>query len=116
MAWVVDVLVVLGVLLLGISVFGMLWLPDIYTRLHAASKGAFVGTSLIVLAALASGGPGMVSRSLLILVFLVLTGPISAHAIGRTAWLAREPMEQEDCVDESGRLREGQERTAPHTD
>jgi multicomponent Na+:H+ antiporter subunit G len=106
LVWVVNALVVLGVLLLGISVFGMLWLPDVYTRLHAASKGCFVGTSLIVLAALVSGGPGMVSRGLLILVFLVLTTPISAHAIGRAAWLAREPMEQEDNVDESGRLGE----------
>jgi multicomponent Na+:H+ antiporter subunit G len=95
LVWAVDALVVLGVLLLGIAVFGMLWLPDLYTRLHAASKGGFVGTFLIVLAALVSGSPGMFSHGLLILVFLVLTAPISSHAIGRAAWLAREPMAEE---------------------
>jgi multicomponent Na+:H+ antiporter subunit G len=104
----VDVLVVLGVALLAISVFGMLWLPDLYTKLHAASKGGFVGTSLIVLAALVVGGPGMVSHSVLMLAFMVLTAPISAHAIGHAAWLAREPMEQEENVDESGRLESDQ--------
>ena len=106
LAWMIDALVVLGVLLLGISVFGMLWLPDVYTRLHAASKGGFVGTSFIVIAALVSGGPGMLRHGLLILAFLTLTAPISSYAIGRAAWLAREPMEQEDNVDESGRLEE----------
>lgn len=106
--WVVDVLVVLGVALVAISVFGMLWLPDLYTRLHAASKGGFVGTALIVMAALVMGGPGMVSHGLLILIFMVLTAPISAHAIGHAAWQAREPMEQEDNVDESGRLEPAQ--------
>jgi len=104
----VDVLVVLGVTLLAISVFGMLWLPDLYTKLHAASKGGFVGTALIILAALVVGGPGMVSHGVLILVFMVLTAPISAHAIGHAAWLAREPMEQEEKIDESGRLESDQ--------
>jgi multicomponent Na+:H+ antiporter subunit G len=107
MIWVVDILVVLGVLLLAISVLGMLWMPDLYTRLHAASKGGFVGTALVVLAALGLGEPAMISHGLLILLFIVLTGPISAHAIGHAAWQAREPMEQEENVDESGRLESG---------
>jgi multicomponent Na+:H+ antiporter subunit G len=113
LVWVVDGLMVLGVALLGISVFGMLWMPDLYTRLHAASKGCFVGTSLIVLAALVTGGPGVTSRCLLILLFLVLTNPLSSHAIGRAAWLAREPTEPPDLLDESGRLEERREEVSP---
>ena len=106
LVWVVDALALLGVILLGIAVLGMLRLPDLYTRLLPASKGALMGTSLLVLAAVVTGGPGMVSRGLLILLVLALTTPISAHAIGRVAWLAREPMEQEEeTVDESGRLK-----------
>ena len=104
LVWVVNALAVLGVILLGLSVVGLLRLPDIYTRVLAAGKGSLVGTSLLVLAALAAGGPGVVSRGLLILLVLVLTTPISAHAIGRAAWLAREPLGTEEKVDESGRL------------
>lgn len=106
LVWLVDALALLGVALVAVSVYAMLWMPDSYTRLQAASKGCFIGTSLIVLAALVLGGPGMFSRGLLILLFLILTTPITTHAIGHAAWLAREPMVPPDLLDESGRLLE----------
>jgi multicomponent Na+:H+ antiporter subunit G len=104
MIWLTDALVLFGVLLTVLSVYGMLWMPDVYTRLHAASKGAFVGVLVLLAATWTTGDPKIVGRSLLVAVFLILTNPVSAHAIGRAAFLGREKMEQPDTVDESGRL------------
>ena len=37
--WLADALVLASLVLMSIAVYGMLWMPDIYTRLQAAGKG-----------------------------------------------------------------------------
>ena len=82
---------VAGLLLLGglfgiAAGVGILRLPDVFIRMHAATK---VGTlsSMLILAAAAIffSEPGVVLRAVLIVVFLLLTAPIGAHMIGRAA-------------------------------
>ena len=97
-----GVLIVVGLLILSLSVYGMLKMPDIYTSIHAASKAAFLGIMPFLIAAMLSGNPAMITRALLIAVFLILTTPISAHIIGQAAYLTHEPMETEGAIDESG--------------
>ena len=102
--WVADGLVLLGLLIMTISVYGILRMPDVYLSLHAASKSALVGMLPVLLAAVLTGGWAFAPRLLLIGVFLVLTTPVSAHIVGQAAYLMREPMRSPDLVDESGRL------------
>ena len=98
-----TILIVFGLLILSLSVYGMIKMPDIYTRIHAASKAAFLGIIPFLIAASLGGDRAMITRSILIGLFLLLTTPISGHIIGQAAYLTNEPMETEGAFDESGK-------------
>ena len=86
LAWLAAVLIVIGSVFGLLAAIGVLRLPDLYTRLHAASKAGAVGGGLILLAiALASGDAAIALRAILGIVFLLLTTPISAHLLSRAA-------------------------------
>jgi multicomponent Na+:H+ antiporter subunit G len=101
--WLADVLILLGLIILSIAIYGMIRMPDLYTRLHAASKAAFLGVLPFLLAAATTGDPAIIARVLLIAAFLALTTPVAAHAIAHAAYLRAERMETPGAVDESGR-------------
>lgn len=91
---VADALVVLGLLVMTVGVYGLLTMPDVYTQLHAASKAVFLGViALLGATALVADEPAVVYRAVLIAVFLLLTTPVSAHAVGRAAQLGAESVE-----------------------
>ena len=102
-AWIADALVVLGLAVMTLGVYGIVRLPDVYTQLHASGKAAFLGVSALLVAAAMGGGPAVVARVVLIVVLLALTTPVAAHAIGQAAYHRREPMRTPGAVDESGR-------------
>ncbi|WP_048149631.1 monovalent cation/H(+) antiporter subunit G [Palaeococcus ferrophilus] len=73
--------------------------PDVYTRLHGATKCTTFGTIFAVLAVVVhaayrlhlTGDPkylGMALHSLVALVALLLTNPVGAHAIAKAAHLS----------------------------
>ena len=100
--WLADALIVLGVGIMTVGVYGVIRMPDLYTRLHAASKSVFLGVFSLALASMVTGDPAIIARVILIAVLLLLTTPVSAHAIGRGAYLEGERMETPGAVDESG--------------
>ncbi len=98
-----DALVVLGVLVITVGVYGMLRMPDAYTRLHAASKTVILGMMPLLLASAFTGDRGVVLRVILIGLFLLVTTPVSAHMVGRAAYLRGERMRAPEAVDEWNR-------------
>lgn len=102
--WLVDGLVVLGLSIMTLAVFGLWRMPDIYTQLHAASKAVVLGVVPLLLSMALLGDTTIAIRALLIGLFILLTTPLSTHAIGRAAFLRREPMKGPDALDESGQL------------
>jgi multicomponent Na+:H+ antiporter subunit G len=56
--WLADALVVLGVGIMTIGVYGVIRMPDLYTQLHAASKSVFVGVVSLCLASVVTGDAG----------------------------------------------------------
>ena len=102
--WVADVLVVLGLLVMTIGVYGIFRMPDVYTQLHAASKAVFLGVIALLAASVASRDPEIVARAVLIGALLVVTTPVAAHAVARAAYVVREPMRTPGAIDETGRL------------
>jgi len=65
---------------------GIVRLPDVYIRMHAATKVGTLGSGLIMAGvAVHFGDPAVILRCVLIGVFLMLTAPIAAHMIGRAA-------------------------------
>jgi multicomponent Na+:H+ antiporter subunit G len=88
----VSILVVLGAVLIVVACVGVLRLPDLYTRMHASTKPATLGISLIVAAlAIHSGELGIAVRAVLVVLFFLLTAPVAAHRLARAAYRAGVP-------------------------
>ena len=72
-----------------VAAFGVIRLPDVYTRNHAASKSATLGVLSILLGTLlyfyVEDGH-FNSRVLLGIIFIFLTSPIAGHLLGRAAY------------------------------
>ena len=84
------VLLLVGALFVLLASIGVLRLPDLYTRMHAASKAGVVGAGFILLAiALVSFDAAVALRALIAIFFLVLTTPVSAHLLARAAQRTR---------------------------
>ncbi|HEX8861890.1 MAG TPA: monovalent cation/H(+) antiporter subunit G [Actinomycetes bacterium] len=104
MAWLADALLLLGLAVMTLGVYGIVRFPDVYTQLHASSKAAFLGVSLLLVATALGGGPSIYARVVLIVALLSITTPVAAHAIAQAAYHQREPMHAPSAVDESGTM------------
>ena len=83
------VLLVIGSVFAFLAALGIVRLPDLYTRMHAASKAGVVGAGLMLFGvALASLDGAVILRAILGILFLLLTTPVSAHLLARAAYRA----------------------------
>lgn len=85
--WIADALVILGCAVMTVGVVGIIRMPDIYSKLHAASKSVFLGVCSILVAAAALGDASIAARAALIFVLLLLTTPVAAYEMARSAVL-----------------------------
>ena len=90
-----DVLIILGLLIVTVGVYGVVRLPTVFGQVHAASKVAFLGISSLLAAAAVQGDGATVARAVLIIALLAITTPVSAHVIARSAY-RREEQDEED--------------------
>ncbi|MHA6691507.1 monovalent cation/H(+) antiporter subunit G [Devosia sp. A449] len=105
---IADIAIYAGclILLLGavfslLAAIGVLRLPDLYTRMHAASKAGAVGGGLVMLAvALMCFDFGIALRAIIGFVFLLLTTPVSAHLLARANYRATDQLPVNTVVDE----------------
>lgn len=86
---IVALLLISGAFFALSAAIGLIRLPDLYTRMHAASKVGTVGSGLLLLAAgLYSQDLAILARAIAGFVFLLLTAPVSAHLLARAAHLS----------------------------
>lgn len=86
---IVALFIGIGAFLSFIAAFGVLRLPDVYTRNHAASKSATLGVMCILIGTvlyyyLEVGHFN--SRMILGIIFILLTSPVAGHLISRAAY------------------------------
>jgi len=89
---IVAGLVVIGAVFTLIGSFGLARLPDFYSRLHGPTKATTLGAGGVILASMVhfSTQGGLVNlHELLIVLFLFLTAPVSAHLLARAALVRR---------------------------
>jgi multicomponent Na+:H+ antiporter subunit G len=99
--WIAAGLALLGALLVLIAGLGILRFPDLYTRMHAATKASSLGMSLLLLAVALRNPEAMVWLKVLCgILFLFLTAPIAAHLLGRAAYVHKVPLWEGTVVDE----------------
>lgn len=98
-----DALVVLGVFVMTLGVYGATRMPDTYTRLHAMAKVVFLGVVALCISTVVTADAAVISRAFLVGTFLLITTPISSLVIGRAAFLREERMKSPEAFDDSGR-------------
>lgn len=86
---VAVVLLALGLITMTISVYGVFRMPDVYSQLHAAGMATGLGAITILLAAIATHDAATITDAVLVIAFLLLTAPISSHAIAWAAYRRR---------------------------
>ena len=94
-------LVLVGVVTALLAAVGLLRMPDVLSRMSAASKASTLAKMCIFLAlAVELGELGVTTRALAAVAFVFLTAPLAAHAIGRAALELGAPLFQGTKVNE----------------
>jgi multicomponent Na+:H+ antiporter subunit G len=107
--WLAGLFVLVGAGFALIAAVGLLRLPDVYSRMHAASKAGTLGSGAMLIAlAIASEDLPTTTRAIAGVVFFLLTAPISAHLLAKAAYAVGYPMWDGTVRDEMAPTRENQ--------
>ncbi len=99
------ILVFLGSLVLLIAAIGLLRMPDAYNRIQVGTKASTLSIILIMIG-LAMVFPKWVGKFFTILLFVMLTNPISSNVLMRASHKSGEPLSSKTVID---KLKEDQE-------
>lgn len=85
--WLSASLVLIGSIFCLIGAFGILKMPSFITRVHAASLIDSFGAILIISGLIIQAGFTLVAvKLIMILIFLLITGPTAVHALVNTVY------------------------------
>lgn len=93
MALALDVLswisIIGGLFFMIVGTVGVLRMPDVFTRMHAAGMTDTMGAGLLILGMCFQAGIGLVLvRLIFVYAFVTFTSPIATHALARAALAA----------------------------
>ena len=75
-----------GLFFMIVGTFGLLRMPDVLTRLHAAGMTDTMGAGFLILGMCLQAGINLVLvRLIFVYLFLLFTSPIGTHALARAA-------------------------------
>lgn len=83
-----TVLLAAGVAFIAIAGLGVARLPDVFQRMHAATKAGGLGASLVLLGVLVAGGGARPVTSVLTVVFMLLTLSVASQLLARAAYMS----------------------------
>jgi multicomponent Na+:H+ antiporter subunit G len=100
-------LILAGSFFTMVGAIGLVRMPDVYTRMHAASVTDTLGAAFLLVGLMVQAGVGLVALKLLfILALIFFIGPVATHALAQAALHAGvRPQLAEDRthrLDESG--------------
>jgi multicomponent Na+:H+ antiporter subunit G len=90
---VATVLLVGGVAFVTIASLGVARLPDVFQRMHAATKAGGIGTTLVVLGVVVAGGGARPVTGVLTVAFMLLSLSVASQLLARAAYLSGAPIE-----------------------
>lgn len=97
-------MIVVGLIFDFFGCLGLIRFPDVYNRLQAATKCITLGTCGILLGLVCFKGLSATGiKALLCLIFIILTAPVSAHALARAAYRSGVKPWAGTVVDEYGK-------------
>ena len=81
-------LIIVGTVVMLISAIGIIRFPDFYLRMSAITKAATLGLFLLLIGlAIFFNRPGISIKSFIIILLILLSNPVGAHAIARAAYM-----------------------------
>lgn len=83
---IADIVLFIGSVFMFLAALGLIRMPDLYTRLQAATKAATLGAFSILFGVLIYH-PHWSAKLILIIFFILLTSPVGSSTIARSALL-----------------------------
>ncbi len=93
-----SLFILLGAISLFSAGLGLLRMPDAFTRIQAGTKATTLG-NMLVLIGIAFYHPDWTLKLILAVYFVLMTNPVSSHALSRAAYLIRTPMTSSTMAD-----------------
>jgi len=98
-----TIFIIIGLVFDFFGCLGLIRLPDVYNRLQASTKSVTLGTCSILLGIfLFRGFTATGIKSILCLLFILLTSPVSAHALAKGAYLSGVKLWKGSVIDKYG--------------
>jgi multicomponent Na+:H+ antiporter subunit G len=88
-----------GVAFIVIASVGVARLPDVFQRMHAATKAGGIGASLVLLGVLVAGGVARPLTGVLTILFMLLTLSVASQLLARAAYMSGAALEGLDRGD-----------------
>ncbi len=92
------IITLLGAIFLLIASIGLVRMPDVYNRLQVGTKATTLGT-ILSLIGLAIVIPGWSGKLILLIIFVMMTNPVSSHVLARAAYYIKLPYTSRTVVD-----------------
>lgn len=102
---VASVLLLSGVGLSVIAAVGIHRFPDVFARMHAATKPVTLGLLLVLAGTAIRVGGGDIGILALVGVLQLVTAPVSAHVLARAAYRSGDQLDPGTQVDELAEAR-----------
>lgn len=93
-----NILILIGSIFLFLGSLGIFRMPDVYNRLQAGTKATTLGAMSLILGVGFLDGSFIV-KSIALIIFIVLTNPISSSTIARASHKSGVPLTKKSVVD-----------------
>jgi multicomponent Na+:H+ antiporter subunit G len=85
--WITAFFVLMGSVFVFVAALGVIRLPDVLCRMHAATKAGAFGVGLMLCGLVVHAGDVMTAlKAALVIGCFYLTAPIAGHLLGRIAY------------------------------
>ncbi|MGC8737054.1 MAG: monovalent cation/H(+) antiporter subunit G [Candidatus Hydrogenedens sp.] len=97
----VSLFLFIGGFFMLLAGFGILRFPDVYTRMHAGTKSGTLGVSGALIAlSLYFWNTEVTVRAMLPIIFTLITAPVAAHCISRSAFKSGVALSKNSVINE----------------
>ena len=101
MQYLGTVITAIGTIFLFLGGLGVFRFPDVYNRLQAGTKCTTLGAFLTIIG-VGITHPDWLPKALVIALFILITNPISNHALGRASRKSGVSLCDRSVVDKAG--------------
>lgn len=94
-----GIVAIIGSIFLFLGSLGLIRMPDAYNRIQAGTKASTLGTILSV-ASLFFFAPEWTGKLVVLVLFVLITNPVSSHVMARAAYHIKVPLSKITEVDQ----------------